>query len=106
MPTHNHKALTEDLEHVLRTYPEAALVKNRYRTLRAALKTKYTGVISNVSKPVMLMFIRDIVYLDRKLRKLTEGIDDEVKEELSQEFQLEEGYMPGYNQDIQHGIQM
>ena len=100
MATRNHKALTEDLEEVLRNLPEAGLVRNRYRTLRMALNKKYTGIISNVSKPVMITFLRDVVYLDRKLRKLTEGKEEELKEELSEEFQLQEGYVPGYHQDI------
>ena len=37
----------------------------------------------------MLNFLRDVVYLDRKQRLLTEGLERDEKEELSQEYQIE-----------------
>ncbi len=38
----------------------------------------------------MLNFLKDAVYLDRMIRKLTEGEEVQEKEILSEQFQLDE----------------
>lgn len=68
----------------------ARLVKNRYRTLRIAISAKYPNLVNGTDKEVMLNFLKDAIYLDRQLRKLTEGQEEETKEILSQNFQIEE----------------
>jgi len=97
---HNNK-LTEDLMVVLKCHKEASLVAFRYRTILSALRGAYPDLTTNTNKEVMLEFLRDVVYLDRKLRKLTEGKDGEQKEILSQEYQLNElGAEIGLQQNI------
>lgn len=86
---HNTK-LTESLLVVLKTHQEASLLAFRYRTLLASLRVSYPSLTSTTQKEVLLEFIRDTVYLDRKLRKLTEGKDKLNKEIHSQQYQLTE----------------
>jgi hypothetical protein len=85
------KKLSHDLDMIL-TNEEARLVKNRYRTIRKTLQYSWTALIDSVGKETMLNFLKDVVYLDRKLRLQTEGEEDELKEQLAQEKQIELGY--------------
>lgn len=97
--TRAQKSLAKDLQKVLEI-PDAHEVKNRYRTIRYALRGRWGHLVDSVSKESMCEFLKDVVYLDRKLRKLTEGEEEELKETLSQEKQIELGYTPGYYKDI------
>ena len=73
--------------------PEARLVENRYRTLRYALLEAYPNLINGTDKEVMLRFLKDAVYLDRLIRKETEGEQPLKKKILSQEYIISElGY--------------
>jgi hypothetical protein len=48
----------------------------------------------------MCDFLKDVVYLDRELRKKTQGEEDEIKEQLAQEKEIELGYSPHHYQDV------
>ena len=85
---------------VLEQEPDTQLVKNRNRTIRHLLKEPYHGIIENISKPVMLKLIHDIVYLDRKHRSLTEGKEGKLKQNLSDQWQVDNGYMPGFQESM------
>lgn len=82
-------SLTEELVKVHEREPQSKLTKNRYRAIRVALIKSYPNLINSTDKEVMLNFLRDVVYLDRKQRLLTEGLERDEKEELSQEYQIE-----------------
>lgn len=98
--TKHQKEIVEKLSLFLPN-PEAVLVKNRYRILYATLKQMYPKTFENIDKEVMTTLIQDIVYADRKWRKLTEGEDKKEKIRLSQEYQLNElGVEVGLNQNI------
>ena len=90
--TLHNKNLKESLKNVLAKYEEANMVEHRYRTLRAALTVAYPKLIETTDKEVMLNFLQDVVYLDRQLRKETEGKQKLLKNILSQEKQIELGY--------------
>lgn len=78
----------------------AKLVKFRYNTLRATLLRFYPNLINSVEKDQFLEMLRAIVYLDRQIRLETEGMENETKEILSQEAQIDLGYTPNYQKDI------
>lgn len=101
MQTRIQKAIAKDLQKVLEI-PEAHEVKNRYRTLRYALRGRWPQLVDSVSKESMCEFLKDVVYLDRKLRQMTEGEEKETKKVLSEEAQIDLGYVPGYKQDTRH----
>lgn len=44
--------------------------------------------------------LKDTIYLDRILRLATEGLEQEEKDILSQDFQLEIGYEPNYQNNV------
>lgn len=44
--------------------------------------------------------LKDTVYLDRELRRATEGIEQEEKQILEEEYLLEAGYSPNFTSDI------
>lgn len=83
------QSLTDELISIHQREPQSKLTKNRYRAIRVALTKSYPTLINGTDKEVMLNFLRDVVYLDRKQRLLTEDLEREEKEELSQEYQLE-----------------
>ena len=43
-----------------------------------------------------IQMLKDIVYLDRELRRATEGLEKEEKQILEEEYLLENGYSPDY----------
>lgn len=83
-------------------FPETKKVEKRYEALKGLLQKKYDPIMESVSHETLLQFLRDTVYLDRKLRLETEGYQQEKKKILSQEYQLENGYEVGYYQDIKN----
>lgn len=70
---------------------ETMLVKNRYRAIRYLLKGRYSTQAFENKDQTIEMF-KDAIYLDRRLRLYTEGIEQPLKEQLSQEEQIELGY--------------
>lgn len=80
----------KSLTSLLDSNPEAHLVKNRYKVMMYLLNKEWSNLLSQTDKEVMKEFLKDVIYCDRKIRLETEGDDEEEKEILSQEFQVEE----------------
>lgn len=78
------------LKDLLESNPEASKVKEKYRVLMYLLSKEWKSIIFSKENSVMKDFLQDVIYADRLLRKYTEGEDEEEKEILSQEFQLNE----------------
>lgn len=92
------KHLREELSKTL-SLPDADKVVNRYRTIRYTLLKDYPTLLAN--KEVSLELIKDIVYLDRRLRIETQDIEEEEKKVLSQKYQLNElGAEPNYHNNV------
>ena len=90
LPYTKHKReMTNTLENLLSTTPNARKVSYRYKTLRFVLKKHFTG-LQGMDDDYLEKVLKSVIFLDRKVRKLTEGVDEEEKEILSQEFQLNE----------------
>lgn len=92
MQTRQQKKIATNLESILKEFEEAKLVKNKYRTLRAVMRRSYPTLIDNVERDVMISFMKDVIYADRKLRQLTEGVEQELKDNLEKKAQAELGY--------------
>jgi len=73
--------------------PEAKKVALRYKTLAYTLNKEWANLMSGSES--WDNFLRDVIYLDRQLRLMTEGDETELKEILSQEWQIENGYEAG-----------
>lgn len=71
-------------------HPSARKVENRYKALRWLLKDRFYSTFKDTNNEVMEAMLFDAITLDRKIRKLTEGEQDELKQQLSEEFQVEE----------------
>ena len=69
-------------------YPEAKSVKQRYVVMRTILQREYPS-LNSYKDESLEEILRDVVYIDRQIRKMTEGIETEEKTILSQSFQLE-----------------
>lgn len=82
------RKLSQNLTNVLKSHQEASLVENRHRTIRATLHALYPNLIESTEKELMINFIKDVTYVDRLLRRKTEGKQNLRKTILSQEFQL------------------
>lgn len=88
------------LDKLLKNEPLASDVEERYRSIRYTLLETYPNLIGSVSKETMCEFLRDVTFVDRLLRRQTEGKQNKLKTVLSQEFQIENlGYTPGHLQD-------
>lgn len=80
--------------------PEAKLVENRYRVMRYVLR-KYIPQLETLKDSEIEDICRDVVYLDRQIRILTEDTEREKKEILSQEYQIKElGREVGYHGNV------
>lgn len=80
--------------------PSLKDIENRYKALEILLQKDYQPIVKSVSVDSFRQFLRDVIYLDRELRRETEGEQEDLKEILSQEKQIELGYEPGYNQKL------
>lgn len=69
--------------------PKYKDVEQRYETLYILLQKSYPLIVQSVSRETLKQFIRDVVYLDRKIRWETEGEQVDKKKILSQEKILE-----------------
>jgi len=92
MQTRQQKKVAINLENVLKEFEEAKLVKNKYRTLRAVMRRSYPTLVDSVERDTMIAFMKDLIYSDRKLRQLTEGNEQELKDKLEIEAQIDLGY--------------
>jgi len=102
LPYTKHKReMVATLENLLSTTPNARKVEYRYKTLRFVLKKAFPG-LQQIDDEYLEKVLKDVCYMDRKLRQLTEGEQEKEKEILSQEYVLEElNYTPGYESDVQ-----
>jgi len=76
--------------------PEYKSVKKRYDSLKMLLQEKYPLI----REMDYINLLKDTIYLDRELRRATEGIEQEEKQILEEEYLLENGYEPNYQSDI------
>lgn len=87
--TIRQKKYKQDLEKLYTKYPEAKKVAERYKVMRIILGREWMS-LSNIEQKVLEDILKDAVYVDRLIRRMTEGEEEEEKEILSQQFQLEE----------------
>lgn len=59
-------------------------VENRYRTIRYVLYDKYP-FLETLPKEEVLEFLKDVVFVDRECRSMTEGRQKPLKDLLEQE---------------------
>ncbi len=90
--TRRKKSIKKSLNELLDKYPDAHKVSERYRLMRAVLSEEYGNLIENTSRELMMQFLKDVVYLDRQVRKETEGEETEEKHLLAKEKMEELGY--------------
>lgn len=90
--TLRHEKYKKDLVGIIERSGEARLVRNRYKLLMQVLTEEYPSLSGNYSLESLDQIVQDIVYLDRKIRHLTENYDKENKLILSQGYKISEGY--------------
>lgn len=83
-----HEHYTKRIKDLFEQSEESKSVKNRYRTTRYALYEQYHEMMDLVTKDKMIEFIKDVLYVDRKLRMMTQDLEQEEKKILSQEWCL------------------
>lgn len=99
--TKHRQTLKTALQDLLKV-KEARKVEMRYRVIRGALYKAYPNLITNTDRDLMLKFLKDVVYLDRQVRLLTEGEQKLEKEILSQDYQIKELHLnQNYYKDVQ-----
>lgn len=69
---------------------EARTLKARQKVMRFLLNKEWSNLMQNMG---VNTFIEDVIYLDRQIRKATEGYDTENKAIAEQEW-LQENYQP------------
>lgn len=82
----------QDLQKLYAKYPEAKKVAERYKVMRTILGREWLS-LGKIEQKVLEDILKDAVYVDRLIRRMTEDTEQEEKEILSQEFQLE--VLPG-----------
>ena len=72
---------------LFKEYPETKKVEKRYTTLKVLLQQKYKSITDDAN---IKNFLKDAIYLDRKIRWLTEGEQIDLKQTLADKFIEEE----------------
>lgn len=65
---------------------DARLVKNRLKVLSFILSQEYPSLLENYSKESLIEILRDVLYIDRQIRRETIEFDQEQKKILSQQW--------------------
>lgn len=91
--TSKRNRLKQTLKSLLQNHSDAQEVKHRYRLMRAVLLEEYPNAVGDIEKDKFIEMLKDIIYVDRQIRKETEGKDEETKKILSQEKIIELGYL-------------
>ena len=79
-----------ELARTLELNPAFGELKYRYKLMLWLLMKEWSNTLGKIEKEVMMKILKDAIYIDRKIRKETEGEEEELKEILSQDFQIRE----------------
>lgn len=90
---------TKDLEALYSKHPQAKEVKERYKVMRIILQREWPS-LEKYEQSVLEDILKDAIFLDRKIRKMTEGTDQETKDILEQNYLLNEGYEVGVEKSV------
>ena len=88
--TIRHDNYLKELYKLVKTNAEARKLEKRYSVMEFLLNKEYAQTLKLIPKSILHDFLKDIVYIDRKIRKATEGFDQEAKDIAEQEFILNE----------------
>lgn len=94
--TKNVKRRQEIIKEMVNTFPEARLVKNKYKVI-AKLAKKLHNI--EIPEDKLAEICYDIIQADREWRIYTEDFDRVEKRRLEQEKILELGYGGNYNHE-------
>ena len=83
-PKTTTKYLNGQILKLFKTIPESQLTENRQRAVRSVLLEKY-AFLKDIQKDTFIELLKDIDYVERKMRYLTEDIQPELKKTLAQE---------------------
>lgn len=64
-------------------HPSSMLTENRIKSLQAVLREKYPTICD---REEIYKFLKDAIYNDRRMRKDTEGMQEELKKQLSEKY--------------------
>ena len=81
----------EEIAKLYVKYPQAKSVKQRYKVLRVILCREWQSLnklSSQIEPKVLEEILKDAIHLDRLIRRMTEDTEQEEKEILSQDYQL------------------
>lgn len=81
-----HKAQRKKLADLLEKHPDASLVANKYRAIRAIIASDYSGFVVASDGVTLEHIVDDSIALNREWQWLTEGKDKKNKVRLEQEF--------------------
>lgn len=73
-------------------YPQAHELKGRHRVIWHSLKQTHKEISEMIPKETLIEYIKDVIYADRLVRKMTEGEDKENKDKEEVELLKELGY--------------
>lgn len=90
---------TKDLEALYTKHPEAKQVKERYKVMRIVLQREWLS-LSKLEPQIIEEILKDAVHIDRRIRKMTEGVDQETKDILEQEELQRLGYEVGVDNQV------
>lgn len=98
LKTFRRDTYKRELTKLLDEHPEARMVAKKYKVLAFILNKEHSAMMGKIKGgDSFINFLQDVIYIDRLIRKETEGVDDEKKKILSQEKQVELGYEGGAN---------
>lgn len=88
------------LQKIISEKPDAVLVSNKYKVIVGLVKRLHPNEFEKISLAKWEEIVFDAINGNRDWQSLTEGMDKENKKVLSQQWQIDEGYQPGLQQDL------
>ena len=83
--TRRNRFYKDLIEKTVADNPKSHKVSERYTFMRFILGKQYPHFMEATSRESMLEFLKDVTYVDRQIRKATEGMDGETKYKLAVE---------------------
>lgn len=73
----------KNLEDLYTKFPQAKEVKERYKVMRIILQREWLS-LGQLESHIIEEILKDAVHIDRRIRKMTEGVDQETKDVLEE----------------------
>lgn len=77
--------IKDRISRMIKIYPDSSLTENRIKAIKAVLQNRYPSI-----QTLQDDILKDIIFVDRQMRRATENSQTQLKKQLSDKFIKEE----------------